>query len=652
MKWHIVTYAKALKELTSLWQSPIAVDTETYGKVWDVENRKLLGISMSDGVEALYVPVEHFIEGKWERVLTDETKSILCSLFERFECIGHNFTYDKRWLHEFGFQTSWRGDTRLMWHLSSAPSGPRSYGLKDGQRELLGWLQSNEGELEANVKAKGGKLKDGDHYLADLDIMSKYACLDALSTYLIYQKLKTFFDSHNYWHKLTEMMEYNILLEQNNFEGVSVNREGLEAARLTLAKRCETSLKAFFKAVKPQIEELEQDWLDRKCATYKREYNKEHLKNRPDKWKRFNLNSDSDKRELFYGKLKFPVSEKTEGGLPSTSADVLKLYKGKLPAMEEYLKYEKANTLLSNFAGPYLDSLGSDNKLHPGFNICGTVSYRLSGFKPYLLNAPFDEKLIMQCLRVSEGYIGVHADLSAIEPTITAHFSNDPSLLKVFRDGLGDIYLDLALELFPTDRELHEGYNAHIPITKSVKQRFEKQRKVAKVIQLAVQYTGTGHTVSRNLTREGIPTTVAQADNYVRAYWRKFRKVAEFNVRIKEVNRLEGLLYNVCGRIIRVPDPDYKDLPNRFIQSSAHDVLVLWCGKIYRKAKEQGIHISPILLDCHDSTSNQVRVEDVERAKRIYQEALDEVNTELALSVTVKAETKTFTTLAGLKGDE
>ena len=411
------------------------------------------------------------------------------------------------------------------------------------------------------------------------------------------------------------------------------------------------------KLLKEEVGSLEEDWKDRRKALYKREYNRIYYQNHPEKWERFNLNSDVHKRELFFDKLGMPILERTASGLPSTGADALQqsVRSVQVPrvqeAIESYLTYEKANTLSSNFSGPYLES-SSDGRLHPGFNVCGTVSYRLSGFKPYLLNAPFDEKLILKNIKCDSGYIGIHADLSAIEPTVTAHFSEDPSLLKVFRDGLGDIYLDLALELFPHDKELQDGYNPNIPITKEVKERFANQRKVAKVIQLAVQYTGTKYTVSKNLTRDGFPTSEARADSYVRAYWRKFRKVDEMNQRLREVNRREGHLRNVIGRIIQVPDPEYKDLPNRFIQSSAHDILILWVSRIYRLCSERGIDVKPILLDCHDSTSNQVPSEQAGALEQIYKEALQQVNNELNLSVTIKAETKRFKTLAGLKGEE
>ncbi|NDC23325.1 MAG: hypothetical protein EBZ49_04265, partial [Proteobacteria bacterium] len=249
---------------------------------------------------------------------------------------------------------------------------------------------------------------------------------------------------------------------------------GLEKAHNRLLRTKEAAKKRFCKELKNDIESLEKDWADRRIAEYKRESNRTWYASHPEKWERFNLNSDAHKRELFFEKLGHTPVNFTDGGKASVDGDSIKRLSGSF--VEAYLKYEKANTLSTNFSGPYLSSCGG-GRLHPGFNICGTVSYRLSGFKPYLLNAPFDEKAILKNLKCDEGYVGIHADLSAIEPTVTAHYSEDPSLLKVFRDGLGDIYLDLALELFKNDKELHYGYNPNIPITAEVKERFAKQRK-------------------------------------------------------------------------------------------------------------------------------------------------------------------------------
>lgn len=644
----IITDKENFLKFVKNWSGLVAADVET-------RDPYLLGVALADVAtnEACYIPINQWNKTKqcWDQPAEADLVGHLKEWLNAKDFIGHNFVYDRFWLNlHFTIESRWVFDTRIMWHLSAAPSGPKPYGLKDAQKELLGWKETNEKELDENVKINGGSLRKGDHYLADLTLLAKYACLDVVATAQVYKKLEPFFVEHDYKWMMDLAMEYNILLDVNTRLGVKTNVEGLKAYYEKLIIKKDKYCKEFLKALAPQIEEMEADWADRKISGYKREANKVRYAAHPEEWKRFNLNSDKDKRELFYDKLKQPIIYVTEGDKPQVNADAIKQMTGSFK--EPYLKYEKANTIASSFTLPYIHSSSVTGRLHPGFNICGTVSYRLSGFKPYLLNAPFDEKDLMSNLQCDEGYIGIHADLAAIEPTITAHYSEDPSLLKVFSKGLGDIYLDLALELFPNDKELQNGYKTNLPITKAIKERFAKQRKIAKVIQLAVQYTGTGHTVAKNLSKDGIPTTVEEATGYVRAYWRKFRKVAEFNYKLRELNREQGHLRNVIGRIIQVPDPEYKDLSNRFIQSSAHDVLMLWVLEIYRMCAHQGIELKPILLDCHDSTSNQCKEKDMDKVKAIYAESLCNINNRLQLATTIKADTKTFQTLAGLKGEE
>lgn len=665
MEWKIVTTTEQFLQITKDWTGPIACDVETAKGV------HLLGVSLSNGLMSLYLTITYHTDSGF---VPNVGKPLLKSLKEtliKFQLVGHNFTYDKRFIDlYFNINSNWIFDTRIGWHLAAAPSGPRPYGLKDAQVEVLGWKEKGDQELKKEVEDAGGSLKNGDHYLASPNTLAKYACLDTLATYQLYKKLRPWYEENDYMGMMHKMMDYNLLLDRNTQEGIAVEREGLQKIHDRLTKKAEAAKKRFLKLIGPEVTSLEEDWKDRQIGKYKREYNKVYYASHPEKWERFNFNSDPHKRELFFDKLGLAISDRTAGGLASTSADALKqslrtlVGNGEVTprnedttvrvaeAVSAYLTYEKANTLFTNFTRPYLDTSLGDGRLHPGFNICGTVSYRLSGFKPYLLNAPFDEKEILRNLQVEEGFIGVHADLSAIEPTITAHYSEDSSLHKVFGQGLGDIYLDLALELFPWDQELKIGYNPHAPVTKAVKEKFAHQRKIAKVIQLAVQYTGTGHTVARNLTKDGVPTTLHQAEGYVRAYWRKFHKVHEMNQRLRELNRREGHLRNVIGRIIQVPDPEYKDLPNRFIQSSAHDVLILWVSEIYAMCKDRGIEIRPILLDCHDSTSNQVPKHQEQMLKDVYIESLSKINSMLGLSVTIRADMKTFTTLAGLKGEE
>lgn len=654
----IVTTIEQFSSIVAGWSGLIACDTETFGSLNErMSHPRLLGIALapertSNDVHAIYIPHSVFINGSW---LTEQNDIIGHSEFREWLVthllVGHNFTYDQKWVDlNCNVTTMWVADTRIMWHLASAPAGPFGYGLKDAQVSLLGWKDRGDKELELQVKSRGGSLKRGDHYLADLEILSKYACLDVIATMEVYKKLKPWFDTHDYMPLLRSMMAYNELLEVNSGVGVRASREGLERALKRLKTVRDTAMRKLNENLEQEIGELEADWADRHAAKYKREANRTRYLNDRSKWTKFNWNSDAHKRELFYEKLGQEVVYTTESGKPSTDTDSVKMMRHHFRDL--YLRYNEIDTLINNFVQPYIECISSAGRIHPGFNICGTVSYRLSGFKPYLLNAPFSQKIVMKNFICDEGYVGIHMDLAAIEPTITAHYSEDKALLKVFRDGLGDIYLDLARDIFPTNKELQDGYDPRVPISSKIKRQFETERSVAKVVQLAVQYTGTGHTVSRKLTQSGIDTSVEQATDYVRAYWRKFRRVAEWQYQLREVNRRDGHLRNVIGRIIRVPDPEYKDLPNRFVQSSAHDVLILIVLEIERLNKERNAGMLPVLIDCHDSTSWQAPMAHKELALDIFRQALYNINQQLALSVQVKMELKTFKTLAGLKGDD
>jgi DNA polymerase I-like protein with 3'-5' exonuclease and polymerase domains len=632
-------------------------DVETFGL--DPKNGKLLGVSIcpvDDTSLAQYIFLQwyDFKTSSWVKHpdFDKQLNRLRGALTSWDGLIGHNYSYDKLWLdHVLGIHTKWHACTRLMWHMASAPMGPKPYGLKDAQVELLGWDKRGDTELSAQVEARGGKLKEGGHYLADKELLAKYACLDASSTAQVYNKLKPFFDEHDYWWMLDKMVEYSWLLQECTLAGIRVDVPALDACVEALSNTKEAYASRFLEITKPYIERLERLWREDRAAKYVSADARQRFLATWDLQKKFNLSSDKDKRELFYSSMNLPIVIETEGGKPSTSLEAIKIVLKDKELLEAYENTESAETLLNSFAKPWQGVVESE-RLHPRFNPCGTVSYRLSGFKPYLLNAPFDEKELMSCLKCDEGWEGVHADFVSVEPAVTAHYSQDPSLLKVFRDGLGDVYLDLALTLFPDDKELKAGYSPQMPVTSVVKEKFKRQRKVAKIIQLAVQYTGTWRTVQRNLNLEGFPTTPVEASELVQAYWKHFYRVASMNEALFLKNIRDGYLRNVVGRIIRVPYPRYKDLPNRFIQSSAHDLLSFWVIIINRMVREKGLRAKTVIIDCHDSTSWQAPKEEVQELETCFKEALTELNGLVRMSVPIKADFKRFITLAGLKGQE
>jgi DNA polymerase-1 len=346
--------------------------------------------------------------------------------------------------------------------------------------------------------------------------------------------------------------------------------------------------------------------------------------------------------------LSYPVRERTPTKRPKTDRANL----GFIPhaGAAQLIEYSECKKIVEQ-AQTYIKAT-KDGKLYTNYDICGTVSGRLSGFSPSLLNLPFSEPEVMHAFPSLPGFIGIHADLAAIEPCVLAHYSEDPGLLKVYKEGRGDIYLDLALEIFPERLDLKEKYDPNKEATTEVKEEFKDLRKVCKIIHLAVSYTGTHITVAKNLSKAGFLTERGAAMQLVSRYWKKFSKVEAFNHRLLAVYRSRGYIRNLVGRVCQVPHIYEKDLMNRLVQSSAHDILRLWVTEILKEFKRCSVEWRHWLPDLHDSTTFMIREGQEETAKKCYLKALDTVKEQVGMSVPIKCELKFNRTLAGIKGNE
>jgi DNA polymerase I-like protein with 3'-5' exonuclease and polymerase domains len=640
-EWKIVSNEEEFEEfLQSIdLTKPIAVDTETKGQRPGNSSCYLLGVSISG----------------YNKYSAGHIKSAYClpcpsiTIIFKYWLVGWNVPYDKTWLdYTFGIDTKWHADGRIMWHLQNNDPTVRGFGLKKAQKLLLGWEESNDKEFEEHIKSKGGKLSNGDHFLADVDVLGRYACLDTYSTLLCYERLRTFFDENNYWSFHKETLDYAIMLSQAANQGLPVSEVDLMRAAAIYEQKRESSKDQIRSVCSEEIKAIEQTWQTKQASAYKTDKGRENFLLDSLRQRRFNPSSAHQRALLLHTMLEFPVRETTPTGIPRTDRSNIALIKHEsATTLVSYSEYKK----IAEQSRTYLAAVKNE-RMFTNYDVCGTVSGRLSGFKPSVLNMPFSEPEVMSAFKCDDGFIGVHADLASIEPCVLAHYSEDPTLLKVYTAGLGDIYLDLALDLFPNDNELKKGYNPNAPITSEIKERFKDLRGVCKTIHLAVSYTGTYITVAKNLTKNGYPTTKGGAMQLVKSYWQKFSRVKAFEGKLQKVYERRGHIRNLTGRYIQVPDIYKKDLMNRLVQSSAHDILRLWVMGIIELFNSRGVEYRYWLPDLHDSTTFMVREGFEGRAKKVYEDALQQVEKELNLSVPLKMEFKTCKTLAGLKGKD
>jgi DNA polymerase I-like protein with 3'-5' exonuclease and polymerase domains len=647
-RWESVSTAARFEEIVRNWRpgTATAVDIETNGLDENAPGARILGVSIAFrgmvGVDAVYVPLHQWsAEHGFTAAAPVRLNEVLCEFLRALDfAVGANYAFDKDWiLRHRRIAVNFRFDVQVGWHHSDAPAVMQGYGLKRLQTALLGWERSGEKALHASVRANGGDPKKGEFYKAAPAVLAEYAALDAWSTLLGFEALFPFFQKNGLaFHDRT--CAYRELLRWNTREGIVVDRPRLEGW-VSNAQREIGELQArFTEQAAEGVRVVEDTRLTAKMREYKTERGWKNFLATQEK-PRFNLNSNPDLAKLFYDALGFDPPSYTPSGQPQVNRAALE--KIPHPAAKTLVEHNRVQKALE-YGESYLASLGSDGRLHPGFNVTGTVSGRLSGFSPNVQQMPLDERELMECFHVPEGRVGVGADLTSIEPFFTAFYSDDPTLLKVYRDHLGDIYLDLALDLFPDNSELRDAYDPLVKPSEEVKKRFADLRFVSKTVHLAAQYGAGGRKIAAIL---GCPES--EGYRLHRLYWRKFQAVKKLEAGLYRLYQEEGQIVNPFGRIIRLPGSWCKDLLSRFIQSTAHDALVEWVMNFEHNCAEAGTDIRPLIVDWHDATYWHVDARFVETARGFLHQALDEVTRKLELPYPIRCVSKTFDSLAGIK---
>lgn len=648
-----------------LYKAPydIVVDVEHLPNVapaWE----NLLGVSVSWAglCKGVYIPCRH-----WEN-LPSRHLTTLIDPFARHEMgklladrrlSGWNIEHDREWVNAcFRVNTKWQWDGRILYYLMDSVQNQRGYGLKTAQMHVLGWKERGDAELEEQVMDRGGRLSKGQHYLADLDVLGRYAASDAHSTALVIEKLMTgeswLVEAHD------RNRDYAQFLARATSRGVAVDEAQLANARRLYQKEIKRSETRIREVCKNEVEAFEREKRESTLIRYKSERGRANYLATTEGALLFNPRSADHRSDVLHKRLGLPVGGYTETGKIKSDKNTLKAIDH--PAAQSFVELSKNEKLLQ-FATSYLHHSSSGVLRFP-HDTCSTVSERLGGYAPYDLNMPFDSQIIMEALRVRHGHVGTHMDLVSIEPCLIAGFSGDEAMLKVYRDGLGDIYLDLCLDLFPLEeaglydkitakliRDFNRTYRTSAVPDQGVKERFKRLRNVAKIVQLAVGYTGTRFTVAKNLNLAGFPVSIEKAGVMVNRYWERFAKVKTLATKLSNIVRDRGYIEGFYGRRLFVPQNFAKDAMNRFAQHGGHAILRAIVMGIDKEVKERRLDMWPLLPDVHDATSWEGKAS-FETMRAVFQASIDRVNEELSLPIQVKGEIKQFTTFYGLKHSE
>lgn len=152
------------------------------------------------------------------------------------------------------------------------------------------------------------------------------------------------------------------------------------------------------------------------------------------------------------------------------------------------------------------------------------------------------------------GYVLLVTDYSNIEMRVAANTSKEPKFILEFNEGSGDFHTLTATSVFPE-------FSA--PGTDKVTRK--TLRDLAKIINFALLYGGTEHTIFENMKRQDPTITKERAKEMVDAYWASVPKFAEWAYSMKSVARKQLACFTPDGRKIDfrpvmiaegIPDPD------------------------------------------------------------------------------------------------
>lgn len=502
---------------------------------------------------------------------------------EKLTKIAHNLNFDYKMSKYIGLK--FRGsfeDTIILAHVVTGGSEP-SYALKEFCKTTVGFDDDDEKELEDHVKSQriiakkkgwmiatkethGDKPHKADYWLADDEILKRYATQDAERTMLI-------------WMALSEKLK-----EDPNF-----------------LKTYEREKKLFFpvfrmeeRGVRLFVNQLNglQDFYNQ----YKFEQVQIADKNGG---KGLNFRSPKQKSTIFYTKRKYQPKFFTKKGSPSVDGDSLKYfiqrYNDKLA--KSIIEHNAADHMITGFIDPYREFYVKEDGypiIHPSYKQTGTETGRLSGKDPNLMQSPDDDSgrkksdcpfRIREAIGPRKDHLWYLPDYSGMEVWGFSFLCGHPSLTEPLLRG-DDFHDNIARQVWGREKD----YEAE-------KKRY---RKRAKLIVFCKFYGGGVDKIAYLLevSREEASRFVFELDTRLPAISNFIRKMGN---KCQE----DGKIVNPLGRTYLIPrDKSYRAV-NYLVQGVCADILkeaIIRIDKSFR-TKWKGCHL---LIPIHDELAIEV----------------------------------------------
>ena len=561
----------------------IALDSETTGLY--PRDGYMLGISLCyNGVSGAYIDTNCF---------DDTTERLLRQLFEQKIVVFHNAKFDMAFFeYHFDFKFPRFEDTMLLHYLID--ENPGTHGLKqltmkytpygDYEKPMYDWIDAYRKET--------GTLK-GDFQWGSIpfDVMKTYAAMDALCTFLLYEKFVKIKQN-----KKLKWVYENILIPGCRFltdiqdNGVPFDKKRLYLSQEIMQNDIDASIAKLYE--NPAIRKFE-------------EINA----------KSFNPNSTVQLRQLLFDFLGLqPTGKKTGTGAHSTDAEVLKELASQSEVPQLILDIRQKSKIKNTYLDKIIPQLDRDSRLRTGFNLHGTTSGRLSSSgKLNMQQLPRDNPTVKGCIKAAPGHKIVAMDLTTAEVYVAAKLAEDAELMNVFRSG-GNFHSTIAKTVFKLPCPVEQ-----------VAELYPTQRQAAKAVTFGIMYGAGPNKISEQVTKDsGTYFSPSEAREVIDDYFKSFHKLRKWIDDNQKFIEQNGFVYSFFGRKRRLPNVASEDKAikshsirsglNFLVQSTASDINLLGAIDMgeYIKTSKMKARIFALV---HDSILAEVPEDEIDHYK-------------------------------------
>lgn len=634
------------------------IDLETRGL--RAECDEIQGIGFANSVGCFYVDIPSL-----DTAATDYLKDWL----RQARLTAFNVNFDAAFLQQWvGQWLNWEGCSYGLFKALTTEGYPgQSWSLEIAQLYYLGWPTTNKADMDYALKE--ARLSKGDMWKLSPEILGSYCASDADAALQLWNELEQECISRPAlqfvlpFHQREFLTTVKLLVEQQ-LRGTYIDQEKLKSCHQQLLSDIDNALDAFLTIpeVANHIAEYNAKVLDAwrrsappqltaKGAVSKRYEAWEARGERVIQDRGFNPNSKDQLADLFYGTLGYKVKKRTKTNKPCVDKKVL-------PTLGEAGKaLNKYNLLVKRrgYVERLLEKTASDGLLHSQFNSFGTVSGRLGGSGGFNLQQIYKDRAFLESFRPKPGNLLVQLDFAAIEPTLLAEFSQDATMLRLYGAGANpnhDLYLFNGAQMSLFSSKIGPYYDIDNPIAERIsecKKLHKDLRDILKLEHLSWQYGAGPRKQHEMLQEKGYSITLREVEQMSREKRQLYRGVAAFQDYLQDMWRVNGWVPNVTGRPICVHYQLVKDLTNRVIQSSAHDVLQMFHYHIDRLRTERNLDWKSWVIDFHDEAIVECPADQAEAVAQSFVDALAAVNAELDMGVQVKGAPEIADNLADIK---